>query len=430
LGEAVAPEPSIEQNQEKAKSRRWFAKALTPLRIFYQGISWENIKAAVTGSVNNAAKLLWIAACILIIGFVVKDLSTDLVAIEPISVPKAFSENGYTPEVASRRLRDALSDYASKANTSMKGPSIAPRDELPNFVVPKIDLSLDTIVSSIRGVLHYGSRRSISGELIVRGKLAWLRLRVDGQEVHSSPSGFDLENPDELFAAAVPSIIEKIRPYLVASTLYENDPAKGAAKADEIIARLPESDVNVEWSYVLKGLFLVDQTKDYVQAEKVLRKAIRLNDLNRAAHINLGDALYGQGKFEEAIVECRRAIELDPKDAFPHNNLGIALGMQGNIDDAITEFRRAIELDPKYANAHYNLGLALSKQGKVDEAAAEYRRAIEFNPKDADPHFNLGFILDDQDKFDEAAVEYGHAIRLDPKHSNAHNHYSEPPGKA
>jgi hypothetical protein len=176
----VAQEPSIEVHQEKGKLRLWIAEALARLRIFYQGISWENLKAAVITSVNNAAKLLWLGACIVFVGFVVKDLSTDLVAIEPISVPKAFSENGYTPEVASHRLNDALNVYVTGAGSLMQAPNVAARDELPKFVIPKIDLSLDTIVASIRSLLHYGSRRTISGELIVRGKLAWLRLRVDG----------------------------------------------------------------------------------------------------------------------------------------------------------------------------------------------------------------------------------------------------------
>lgn len=183
----MAFEPSIEQKQEKTKAHLWISKALTRAASLYHGLTWDRLKAVASASVGQAAKLLWIALCILLFILVVRDLSTDLVAIEPISVPKAFSDNGYTPEVASRRLRDALSDYANKANTSMKNPSIAPRDELPNIVVPKIDLSLDTVVSAVHSVLHYGSRRTVSGEMIVRGKLAWLRLRVDGREVFSSP---------------------------------------------------------------------------------------------------------------------------------------------------------------------------------------------------------------------------------------------------
>jgi hypothetical protein len=141
------------------------------------------MNAAISAAPSYVLKLVWIAACVAIVIFILRDLSQDLVTIEPISVPKSFSENGYTPEVASRRLRDVLGDYTLEAGTSMKGPTISPRDELPNIVVPKIDISLDTVLASVRTLLHYGNRRSISGEFTLRDKLAWLRLRVDGKEV-------------------------------------------------------------------------------------------------------------------------------------------------------------------------------------------------------------------------------------------------------
>jgi tetratricopeptide (TPR) repeat protein len=316
---------------------------------------------------------------LLILGLAAKDLSQDLVTIEPISVPKTFSENGYTPEVASRRLRDALNDYAVKANTLVKVPSIAPRDELPKITVPKIDLSLDTIESFIRSVAHFGSHRSISGEMVIRRKLAWLRLRVDGEEVHSSPNGIDPETADELFAAAVPAVMERIRPYVVASTMYDRNPKLGAQKADEIIADRSASDIDKQWAYILKGNFFQDQG-DKVQAEIVARKAVGVNDGNAYAHFNLGGILDDQCRFDEAIVEYRRAIKLNPAYPNPHNNLAIVLDRQGKRDEAIAEYRNAIGIDQKYAYAHYNLSLVLSKQGKIDDARIEMQRAAELDP--------------------------------------------------
>jgi Flp pilus assembly protein TadD len=416
----VVEETPVGANQEKGKLGPWIAKALTGPLIFYRGLTWERVKAVASASMNNAAKLLWIALCIFIFVIVVQDLSKDLITVEPISVPKMLSEDGYTPEVASRRLRDALSTYAGKANTSMKSPSIAPRDELPNIVVPKIDLSLETVVSSIRSVLHYGSRRTISGEMIVRGKLIWLRLRVDGQEVFSSPDGFSLENPDELFVAAVPVVMEKIHPYLVASTLYDGDPVKGIEKADKIIAILPPSNVNVQWSYILKGHFLMRQ-KDYVRAESLFRTAIHLNEANSVAHFNLGNALRDQNKHEQAIAEYRRAIEIDPKDADAHVNLGSVLSQQLKLVEAIAEYRRAVEINPTEAVAHFNLGVILDYQGEFDEAIKEYREAIRINPKHSRAHNNLGFILRDRNNVDDAIAEFRLAIEADPNNHIADN---------
>ena len=349
-----------------------------------------------------------------------QSLSEELISIEPISVPKAFSENGYTPEVASSRLRDALIDFSKKAGTRMHDPSIALRGELPSIIVPKVELSLDTIASSVRKVLHFGNRRNISGEFTIRGNLLWLRLRVDGKHIYSSLKGLDLESPDDLLAAAAPVIIDKIQPYFTASALYDTDPTQALEKADSIIARLPESDVNVRWSYILRGLYFTDH-KDYVRAEEALRKAINLDWNNATAHYDLASALFEQGKVDDAIAEYRLAIKIDPNDADAHINLGTALYKRGKVDDAMAEYRLAIKIDPNEAGAHNNLGNALSQQGKGDDAMAEYRLAIKIDPNEAGAHINLGIALFQQGKVDDAIAEYRLAIKIDPNEAGAHN---------
>jgi Tfp pilus assembly protein PilF len=416
----VAQEPSIGIAQEKTKLRLRIANALTLLHAFYRGLTWERAKAVVNGALSNISKLLWIVLVVVIVIFVAQDLSNDLVAIEPISVPKVLSESGYTSEVASRRLRDAIDAYAAKTGSRMRHPNVAPRGELPDIVVPKIGLSLETIVSSIRGLSHFGSRQTVSGEFVVSGKLAWLRLRVDGKEVHSSPNGLDLENPDELFVEAAPAVVEKIRPYLVASALYQTDPKKGVQKADEIIARLPESDVNVHWSYVLRGIFFGNK-KDYAKSEEAFRKAISLDRRNFAAHYNYGLLLYLRGSFGDAVREYRRAIEIDPKNVDAHINYGVILSFQSKFSAAAAEFQRAIAIEPRAAEVHNLYGVFLANQDELDQAIAEYQIAIEIDPKNPQPHFNLALALGRKGNHDDEIAEYRFAITLNPKHAAAHN---------
>jgi tetratricopeptide (TPR) repeat protein len=419
----VIREPSVKQGRIKAISEFAVARIRRTLSFFhaiYQTLSWTNLKAAVNASMSNALKLFGVATGILVVSLVVKDLSADLVTIEPISVPKMFSENGYTAEVASRRLRDALGDYATKAKTSMQSPNITPRDELPNIVVPKIDLSLDTIVSAIRSFLNYGSRRAISGELTIRGKLAWLRLRVDGQEVYSSQNGLDPDNFDELFAAAVPAIMERIRPYLVAAVAYDSDPMLAMQKADDIIARLPDNDINVQWSYVLKGIYF-ERQKDSEQGEKAFRKAISLNRNHHVAYVNLCISLRQQNKLDAAVAECRRAIRIAPHFSDAHANLGFTLDLQNKLDDAVGEYQRAIELNPKDESSRNNLGLILSLRGNLDGAIKEFRRAVAINPESALIHYNLGRALWKTGKTDDAIAEYRQVIKLDLENAMVHN---------
>jgi tetratricopeptide (TPR) repeat protein len=357
--------------------------------------------------------VLWLASGILLLAFIFHNLSKDtMITIDPISVPRALSDSGYTPEVASHRLRDALVGFAAKAGTSMRGPDIALRDDLPDIVIPKIDFPIESILTSLRNTFHYGVRHTISGEIIISDKLAWLRLRVDGRDVYSSPSGSDVEHPDTLFTAAASSIIETFQPYLVASELYHADPRQAFEKADAIINGTPSSDANVEWSYVLKSRFSNDR-KDYDNGKRAAQKAIAINEHNPVAHNNLGFALLAQGNVDHAIVEFKRAIALDPRYALPHVNLGLALSQKGLADKAIDEYRRASQLDPHTPLAHNNLGFALKEQGRIDEAIIEYRRAIALDPKFSFPHNNLGMALRDQGKLDEAADEFRRAIELD-----------------
>ena len=413
---------------------------------------------ARTATIANVVGLTWIVIWVVICVLVAQDLARDVVTIEPISVPKTLSENGYTPEVASHRLLDAVNRFASinKATSMMEALNIAPRDELPDFVVPKIDLSLNALVSSIRSVLHYNTGRRISGEIISQGqsKLA-VRLRVDGQQVYSGT--VDSGNADDLLTNAAPYVMEKIQPYISAVALYRENQEKALEKADDIIVRLKESDVSVQWAYILKGNNQFERG-NFAESERILRKAISLNWSNPAPHNSLGRALQHQGKLDDAITQYSRVIEIDPKSAvgynnlgaalrdkarpsgklddaiahyrrsieldrtyaLPHNNLGLALYAQGNPDEAVAELRRATGLDAKYANAHANLAMVLRHQGKLDDAVPEYRLAAEIEPKNAILCNELGVTLSEQGKLDDAIAEYRHAIEIDGKYALPH----------
>src|SRR5262249_35793033 len=51
---------------------------------------------------------------------------------------------------------------------------------------------------------------------------------------------------------------------------------------------------------------------DWINAEKEVRTAIKLNSGLVLAHTNLGDELRHRGRREESIGEAKRALELDP----------------------------------------------------------------------------------------------------------------------
>ena len=151
------------------------------------------------------------------------------------------------------------------------------------------------------------------------------------------------------------------------------------------------------------------------------REAIRLRPDYVAAHAILGAVLKDQGKLDEAIAQFREAIRIQPDFAVAYYVLGDALLDQGKLEEGIAALRDAIRLQPDNALAHNGLGVALSKQEKLEEAITAYREAIRIQPDDADTRNNLGAALRDQGKLEEAIAEFRQAIQIEPDLALAHN---------
>jgi tetratricopeptide (TPR) repeat protein len=108
--------------------------------------------------------------------------------------------------------------------------------------------------------------------------------------------------------------------------------------------------------------------------------------------------------YEGAIALFRTAIELDPESAGAHYNLGCALEGQGKRDEAIINFRKAVKLDPKAANFRRGLAATLARKGwslvnspdpklrDPKQAFALAKEGLELDPKSVNVWQNLGWI--------------------------------------
>jgi tetratricopeptide (TPR) repeat protein len=203
------------------------------------------------------------------------------------------------------------------------------------------------------------------------------------------------------------------------------------------------------------GAIFCDNKHDYPAAEAEFRRAIQLQPDFVEAHVNLGNALRGLGRPDEAIAAFREAIRLQPDHAsahirlgailcdvkhdFPaaeaafreairlqpenpvaHKNLGWTLIKLGRFDAAITELHEALRLKPDFASARHCLGVTLMDLGKHDEAILVYRELIRLYPNDAGAFYHLGLCLKAKGTPDDAAAAYREAIRLDPEYAEAH----------
>jgi tetratricopeptide (TPR) repeat protein len=132
------------------------------------------------------------------------------------------------------------------------------------------------------------------------------------------------------------------------------------------------------------------------------------------AHVNLAGVLADAGRLEEAIAHCQRALRLKPDSADAHYTLAYALDGRGQVDEAIAHYRKATELKPDSAEAHNALAIALAGRGRVDEAITYFQKALELKPDFAEAHNNLGVALADRGRVDEAIVHYQKALQIKP----------------
>lgn len=142
---------------------------------------------------------------------------------------------------------------------------------------------------------------------------------------------------------------------------------------------------------------------------------------NARAHNNFGNALFQNGRIDEALEQYEEAVKIQPNYAFAYNSIGWALLQKGQRDEAIAQFQKALEIQPDYAKAHNNLALALLQKGQVDEAIVHYQKALEIQPYDVKAQNNLGNILLQRGRVDEALAHFQEAMKLEPNDPQAQN---------
>jgi tetratricopeptide (TPR) repeat protein len=361
-------------------------------------------------------KLPGAIAFIFILWIVVDGLTQHVTVIQPLSVPKELEERGYTPEVAGKRLRDALDKFAKSVNTAMKDPEIALQGELPNIVVPSVGISLDALVASLRTLLRSTRSKAITGEFTSLGNGLWLRLRLDGHEIFSSQAGH-LERPDDLLTAAAPEIFRQIKPFLtVAALRSNNNPTAALTLANALLYRLPETDENVPWLYGLKSGILYE-IGDYVPARHAAEKALTLDPSINGIHLTLGVLYSAEGNETEAALEYAAAMAMDSSTAAAHNDVAYDAFLHGDTATAKREYEAAIKLTTSYALAHRNLGELYRLLKQNQDAAGEYATAIEqyrahlaHSPKDFANRIQLAYALRLHNDYDASTAEFTSVI--------------------
>ena len=113
----------------------------------------------------------------------------------------------------------------------------------------------------------------------------------------------------------------------------------------------------------------------------------------QTAHKSLryGDNAYVEGDYSDAEINYRRALE-KKNAAKSKYNLGNAIYKQGRYEEAIPQFEAAASssLDPEMrANSFYNLGNAYFEKQEYEKSVEAYKNSLRIAPDDLDTKKNL-----------------------------------------
>jgi tetratricopeptide (TPR) repeat protein len=111
------------------------------------------------------------------------------------------------------------------------------------------------------------------------------------------------------------------------------------------------------------------------------------------AHLKLGEALFKQKLFKEAMAEVIRSIKLGTETSKAYSILGASLLAVGDYDKALKSFRKGLDLSPEYPDLHNDLGETYLYLERCRDAAQCFEKALELNKYYQTAFMNLALAL-------------------------------------
>lgn len=111
-------------------------------------------------------------------------------------------------------------------------------------------------------------------------------------------------------------------------------------------------------------------------------------------NIRKGNDLFKENSFEKSEVEYRRALDKKINSYEAGFNLGDALYKQKKYDEALKQFQSlaVTEKDPnKLSQLYHNIGNTLLMNKKVDESIEAYKQSLRLKPDSPETKYNLEY---------------------------------------
>lgn len=173
--------------------------------------------------------------------------------------------------------------------------------------------------------------------------------------------------------------------------------------------------------------------------ETLWRDNLSKNPDSWQAHVRMGQRLFKQERYAEAVPHLERVVQLKPELADNHNLLGLVYCRLGRFEQGIAEYREALRLKEvksstaasssvatirtNLANAlalaasslsHSNATIPEEAMKRYEEAIEQYEKALELEPHQPAIHRNLGMLFAKLGRYDEAEAHLRATLEMVP----------------
>ena len=137
---------------------------------------------------------------------------------------------------------------------------------------------------------------------------------------------------------------------------------------------------------------------------------------NALENLNLGEDLFREGKYDEAIRELDRALALNKNLFNAYFYRACIFYYKGDFDRAIADFSSTFSLNTDYYEALNNRGAAYSNKGDHNRAIADYTAALRIKPDYYDALMNRGgAYIEWKGDYNMAILDFTSALKIIPE---------------
>lgn len=112
-----------------------------------------------------------------------------------------------------------------------------------------------------------------------------------------------------------------------------------------------------------------------------LRSKVAANPDGFAENVNLGNFLFDNERYSEALNHYKKALNVNPNDPNVIVDAGVCYFNLENYPEARKYFKQALEINSEHPNALYNLGIVSAQTGDMEQMLDSWNHLIEVAPE-------------------------------------------------